>query len=106
MVIIQSTAIAIAMRIIAMFCWGQWANTQKLASKEWRFQLYYWDFAIGVLLLALVVGVITTYFSTRVGSISVLAVGVGFVVVAIILDALAYRRLADKCNLSFKPKFL
>ena len=36
-----------------MLCWGSWANTQKLASKEWRFQLFYWDYAIGVLLLAL-----------------------------------------------------
>jgi glucose uptake protein len=162
MIIIQSTTIAIAMCIITMFCWGSWANTQKLATKEWHFQLYYWDFAIGVLLLAillaftmgstgdsgrnfladlnqadikwlasaflagiifnfgnillvvaidiagmavafpigvglaLVVGVITTYFSTRVGNIPVLAVGVGFVVVAIILDALAYRRLTDE----------
>jgi glucose uptake protein len=38
-----------------MLCWGSWANTQKLSGKEWRFQLYYWDYAIGVLLLALVV---------------------------------------------------
>ena len=37
-----------------MLCWGSWANTQKLASKEWRFQLFYWDYAIGVMLLALV----------------------------------------------------
>jgi glucose uptake protein len=37
-----------------MLCWGSWANTQKLASKEWRFQLFYWDYAIGVFLLALV----------------------------------------------------
>jgi glucose uptake protein len=37
-----------------MFCWGSWANTQKLASKEWRFELFYWDYAVGVLLLALV----------------------------------------------------
>jgi glucose uptake protein len=36
-----------------MLCWGSWANTQKLASKEWRFQLYYWDNAIGVFLFAL-----------------------------------------------------
>jgi len=36
-----------------MLCWGSWANTQKLAAKEWRFQLYYWDYAIGVLLMAL-----------------------------------------------------
>lgn len=42
------------MCLITMLCWGSWANTQKLASKEWRFQLFYWDYAIGVFLLALI----------------------------------------------------
>jgi glucose uptake protein len=162
MIIIESSAIAIAMCIVTMLCWGSWANTQKLATKEWRFQLYYWDYAIGVLLLslllaftmgstgshgrsflsdlhqadtkwlgaaflggvifnlgnillvaaidiaglavafpigvglALVLGVITTYDSTKVGNVPVLAAGVGAVVVAIVLDALAYQRLASK----------
>jgi glucose uptake protein len=41
------------MCVITMLCWGSWANTQKLASKEWRFELFYWDYAIGVLLFAL-----------------------------------------------------
>jgi glucose uptake protein len=40
-----------------MLCWGSWANTQKLASKEWRFQLFYWDYSIGVLLLALILAI-------------------------------------------------
>jgi len=39
---------------VTMLCWGSWANTQKLATKEWKFQLFYWDYSIGVLLLALV----------------------------------------------------
>jgi glucose uptake protein len=39
-----------------MLCWGSWANTQKLASRDWPFQLFYWDYAIGVLLFALVLG--------------------------------------------------
>ena len=144
-----------------MVCWGSWANTQKLASKEWRFQLFYWDYAIGVFLLALVLaftmgstgsggrgfvadlqqadakwlgsafiggvifnlsnillvaaidiagmavafpvgvglalvlGVITTYLSTRVGNAPMLALGVAAIVVAIILDAIAYKRLAS-----------
>jgi glucose uptake protein len=142
-----------------MLCWGSWANTQKLASKEWSFELYYWDYSIGVLLLALllaftlgstgnngrgfladveqanlkwlgaaflggvifnlgnillvaaidiagmavafpigvglalVLGVITTYYLTGVGNVPVLAAGVGAIVIAIVLDALAYRRL-------------
>ena len=56
MLIVQSYPLAVAMCIITMLCWGSWANTQKLASKEWRFQLFYWDYAIGVLLLALGAG--------------------------------------------------
>jgi len=54
MVVVQSYALAVFMCIITMLCWGSWANTQKLASKEWRFQLFYWDYAIGVLLLSLI----------------------------------------------------
>ncbi len=53
MVIVQSYALAVFMCFITMLCWGSWANTQKLASKEWRFQLFYWDYSIGVLALAL-----------------------------------------------------
>src|ERR1039457_1494686 len=53
MVIVESYPVAVVMCLITMLCWGLWANTQKLASKEWRFQLFYWDYAIGVLLLAL-----------------------------------------------------
>ncbi len=51
MVVIDSYPLAVLMCVITMFCWGSWANMQKLASKEWRFQLFYWDYAIGVLLL-------------------------------------------------------
>src|SRR5208282_796633 len=54
MFIVESYPLAVAMCIVTMLCWGSWANTQKLASKEWRFQLFYWDYAIGVFLLALV----------------------------------------------------
>ncbi|HNW59608.1 MAG TPA: GRP family sugar transporter [bacterium] len=54
MVIVQSYALAVFMCVITMLCWGSWANTQKLASKEWRFQLFYWDYSIGVLLISLV----------------------------------------------------
>jgi len=54
MVIVQSYAVAIVMCFVTMLCWGSWANTQKLASREWRFQLFYWDYAIGVFLLALI----------------------------------------------------
>jgi glucose uptake protein len=54
MTVVESYAAAVAMCVITMFCWGSWANTQKLASKEWRFELFYWDYALGVLLFAVV----------------------------------------------------
>jgi glucose uptake protein len=161
MFIVESYPLAIVMCLITMLCWGSWANTQKLASKEWRFQLFYWDYAIGVFLLALilaftmgssgaggrgfladlhqagnrwlasaflggvifnlsnillvaaidiaglavafpvgvglalVLGVITTYLSTKVGNVPMLALGVACIMVAIVLDALAYKRLAS-----------
>ena len=54
MVIIQSYSLAVMMCVVTMLCWGSWANTQKLASKEWKFQLFYWDYCIGVVLLSLI----------------------------------------------------
>lgn len=161
MVLIESYPVAVLMCIITMICWGSWANTQKLASKEWRFQLFYWDYAIGVFLLALilaftmgssgdagrpfvddlrqadarwlgsaflggvifnlsnillvaaidiaglavafpigvglalVLGVITTYMAKPEGNVPMLAIGVACVMTAIILDAVAYKRLAS-----------
>lgn len=161
MVTVESYPVAVVMCIITMLCWGSWANTQKLASKEWRFQLYYWDYALGVLLLALILaftmgslgssgrgfladlqqadakwlgsaflggvifnlsnillvaaidiaglavafpvgvglalalGVITTYMTKPQGNVPMLAAGVAFVLVAILLDALAYKRLTS-----------
>lgn len=53
MMLVESYPIAVLMCIVTMICWGSWANTQKLASKEWRFQLFYWDYCLGVLLLTL-----------------------------------------------------
>jgi len=159
MVVVESYALAVILCFITMFCWGSWANTQKLASKEWRFQLFYWDYAIGVFLLALflamtlgstgsvgrsfladlsqasreafwsallggtifnlanillvaaidiagmavafpigvgialVLGVITNYLATPVGDPKLLFFGVAAVVFAIIMDALAYKKL-------------
>jgi glucose uptake protein len=54
MVLVESYSVAVLMCVITMICWGSWANTQKLASKEWRFQLFYWDYCLGVLLLTLI----------------------------------------------------
>jgi glucose uptake protein len=159
MVLVESYPVAVLMCIITMICWGSWANTQKLASKEWRFQLFYWDYCLGVLLLtlifaftlgstgehgrsflndlrqakgvyigyallggvifnianillvaaidiagmavafpigiglALVIGVFMTYIGNPSGNAVLLFIGVAFVAAAIILDALAYRRI-------------
>jgi glucose uptake protein len=162
MVIIDSYPVAVVMCLITMLCWGSWANTQKLASKEWRFQLFYWDYALGVFLLslilaftmgssgaggrgfladlqqadtkwlmsafiggvifnlsnillvaaidiaglavafpvgvglALVLGVITTYLKKPEGNVQLMALGVLGVMVAIVLDAMAYKKLASQ----------
>jgi glucose uptake protein len=159
MIVVHSYAWAVFLAFITMLCWGSWANTQKLATKKWPFQLYYWDYAIGVLLLslllaftagsigtegrsflsdlsqaefsslgsaflggvvfnianillvaaiaiagmavafpigiglALALGVITNYIATPLGNPVILFTGVICVIVAIVLDAMAYRKL-------------
>ncbi len=51
---VHSLAVAIAFCVITMLGWGSWANAQKLAGKEkWPFQLFYWDYAIGVFVFSL-----------------------------------------------------
>ena len=162
MVTIESYPLAVVMCFVTMLCWGSWANTQKLATKEWKFQLFYWDYCIGVLLftlilavtmgsmgaggrgffadlgqasgkylgfaflggvifnianillvaaidiaglavafpigigLALVIGVITTYRVDPSGNAAILFLGVGCVAMAVILDALAYKKLPSQ----------
>ena len=56
MVVVNSYTTAIFLLVISMLCWGSWANTQKLASKNWNFQLFYWDYTIGLVLLSLLLG--------------------------------------------------
>jgi len=52
---VVNSAVAILFCVLTMVGWGSWANTQKLAGRErWPFELYYWDYAIGVLLLGIV----------------------------------------------------
>jgi len=50
---IASYTTAIIFCVITMFCWGSWANTQKLTSSKWRFELFYWDYTFGILILSL-----------------------------------------------------
>jgi glucose uptake protein len=54
MFVLQSPTVAVVFCVVTMLCWGSWANTQKLASKRWPFELFYWDYVFGVLLMALV----------------------------------------------------
>ncbi len=53
MFIVENYSLAILFCVITMFCWGSWANTTKLTNKEWRFELFYWDYGFGILLTTL-----------------------------------------------------
>lgn len=162
MYIVESYTLAIVLTFVTMLCWGSWANTQKLAEKSWRFELFYWDYVIGIVLMsllfaftlgsigdqgrdfladlkqadlsniqkamlggiifnaanilvaaaiaiagmsvafpvgigiALVLGVIINYIATPQGNAVWLFTGIGLVTVAIVIDALAYRRKASQ----------
>jgi len=164
MFIIENYSIAVLFCIITMLCWGSWANTQKLAAKTWRFELFYWDYVIGILLLsliaaltlgssgekgrsfiadlqqadagnlgsallggiifnaanilfsaaiaiagmavafpvgiglALVLGVLVNYSGAEKGNPTFLFAGVAFIVLAIILNAIAYRRKSKSAS--------
>jgi glucose uptake protein len=56
MFIVQNYPFAVLLCLITMLCWGSWGNTQKLAAKTWRYELFYWDYVIGIVLLSLLVG--------------------------------------------------
>ena len=56
MFIPQSYSLAVILCIVTMLCWGSWGNTQKLAGKTWRFELFYWDYVIGIVLFSLLLG--------------------------------------------------
>ena len=160
MYIVHSYPVAVVYCVLTMLCWGSWANTRKLSRSGWRFELFYWDYTIGVVLLtllfgltlgssgtegrpfaadlaqastasiasaliggaifnlanillvaaieiagmavafpvgiglALLIGVIVNYVAEPVGNGALLALGVALVTLAIIIDAIAYRRLA------------
>ena len=56
MFIVHSYLLAVVFCFITMLCWGSWGNTQKLAGKTWRYELFYWDYVIGMVLFALLLG--------------------------------------------------
>ena len=51
----QMYPVALLMMVASMLCWGSWANTQKLC-KNWRFELFYWDYLWGILIISLLLG--------------------------------------------------
>src|SRR5260370_5087587 len=44
--------LALLMMMTSGVCWGSWANTYK-GVKNYRFELFYWDYAIGIFLVSL-----------------------------------------------------
>ena len=56
MFIVNSYTLAIVLCVVTMLCWGSWGNTQKLAGKTWRYELFYWDYVIGILVFSLIMG--------------------------------------------------
>lgn len=169
MFIIQTYGMAVFFCVVTMLCWGSWANTQKLAAGTWRFELFYWDYVLGIvglaglsaltlgsigvggrsfladvqqadganigsalwggllfnaanillgaaiaiagmsvafpvgIGLALVIGVIVNYLNAPVGSAGLLFGGMALIVVAILLNAVAYRRtVTSRTGLSTK----
>jgi glucose uptake protein len=49
----SSLTIALLMMITSAICWGSWANTYK-GVKNYRFELFYWDYAVGIFLISLI----------------------------------------------------
>jgi glucose uptake protein len=49
----HSLDIALFMMITSAICWGSWANTFK-GVKNYRFELFYWDYAVGIFLISLI----------------------------------------------------
>jgi glucose uptake protein len=54
MVLVQNYALAVFLCVIAMICWGSWQNTRNLIGTEWRFELFYWDYTLGIVIFALI----------------------------------------------------
>src|SRR6266404_3627364 len=51
----EAYGIALLCMIGSMLCWGSWANTMKL-TPGWAFQLFYWDYVLGIVAASLLWG--------------------------------------------------
>src|SRR5258708_34445723 len=56
MFVVHSYPLAVVFCVVTMLGWGSWANAKKLARPDWRFELFYWDYTVGLLLLPLILG--------------------------------------------------
>ncbi|HEV1286656.1 MAG TPA: GRP family sugar transporter [Bryobacteraceae bacterium] len=82
----MSLPIAILFCVITMLGWGSWANTQKLAGKEkWPFELFYWDYAIGVFLFSLLFATLGGSFAMGPAAVPALISGAIFNLANILL---------------------
>ncbi len=54
---VDTYSLAVVLSVITMICWGSWPNMQKLVSKGWRFELFYWDYVIGIVWVTLLFAV-------------------------------------------------
>lgn len=53
---VTSYLLAVIFCFVTMICWGSWGNTQKLAAKTWRYELFYWDYVLGMVIFATLMG--------------------------------------------------
>lgn len=54
---VDSYSLAVVLSVITMICWGSWPNMQKLVSAGWRFELFYWDYVIGIAVITCLLAV-------------------------------------------------
>jgi len=54
MFIIHSYTLSVIFCIVTMLCRDSWANALNLTQESWRFELFYWDYVIGIILTSLV----------------------------------------------------
>lgn len=53
MYLIENYSFAVVLCVLTMICWGSWQNTRNLARKQWRFELFYFDFSAGIVFMSL-----------------------------------------------------
>jgi glucose uptake protein len=59
----ETYGLALLFMILSMLCWGSWANSMKLCP-GYRFQLFYWDYVIGLIAGAIFWGATLGSFGT------------------------------------------